>query len=53
MMYSLKRGWKKYFFAARIYVPLYPWPIKGSNILYIDGNLNNIALEIGVGIKIE
>ena len=53
MMYSLKRGWKKYFFTARLYVPLYPWPIKGSDISYMDGNINNIALEFGVGIKIK
>lgn len=53
LMYSFKRGWKKYFFTYRMYVPLYPWPIKGSDINYIDGNRNNIALELGVGIKIK
>lgn len=53
MMYSLKRGWKKYFFTARMYVPLYPWPVKGSDISYLDGNLNNIALEFGLGIKLK
>ena len=52
-MYSLKRGWKKYFFTYRMYVPLYPWPTKGANILYLDGNLNNIALEFGIGIKLN
>ena len=52
-MYSLKRGWKKYFFTCRMYVPLYPWPVKGSDILYLDGNLNNIALEFGFGVKIK
>lgn len=52
LMYSLKRGWKKYFFTYRMYVPLYPWPIKGSNILYVDGNIDNIALEVGIGVKI-
>jgi hypothetical protein len=53
IMYSAKRGWKKYFFTYRIYVPLFPWPIKGSNILYTDGNMNNIALEFGMGMKIK
>ncbi|WP_416865844.1 MAG: hypothetical protein ACMVP2_26510 [Imperialibacter sp.] len=53
LMYSLKRGWKKYFFTGRMYVPLFPWPTKGSNITYIDGNSNNIALEAGIGIKIK
>ena len=52
LMYSLKREWKKYFFTYRMYVPLYPWPIKGSNILYVDGNIDNIALEVGIGVKI-
>jgi len=53
LMYSLKRGWKKYFFTTRLYLPLYPWPTKGSNILYTDGNMQNVALEFGVGIKIK
>lgn len=53
LMYSLKRGWKKYFFTCRVYLPLYPWPIKGANILYADSNMENIALEFGVGIKIK
>lgn len=53
LMYSLKRGWKKYFFTYRMYIPLYPWPTKGSNILYLDGNMDNIALELGFGIKIK
>ena len=52
LLYSLKRGWKKYFFTFRTYLPLYPWPTKGSNILYLDGNMNNISLEFGIGIKI-
>ena len=52
MMYSMKRGWKKYFFTWRVYVPLYPWPVKGSDVQYLDGNMDNIALEFGVGVKI-
>ena len=36
----------------RMYVPLYPWPTKGSNILYLDSNMNNIALEFGIGVQI-
>lgn len=52
MMYSMKRGWKKYFFTWRVYVPLYPWPVKGSDVQYLDGNMDNIALEFGIGIKI-
>ena len=53
LMYSLKRGWKKYFFTVRTYLPLYPWPAKGSNPLYLDGNMNNISLELGIGVKIR
>ncbi len=53
LMYSLKKGGKKCFFTFRAYIPLYPWPVKGTNILYIDGNQNNIALEFGVGVKIK
>jgi hypothetical protein len=52
-MYSMKRGWKKYFFTCRLYLPLYPWPTKGSNILYTEGNMQNVALEFGLGIKIK
>ena len=53
IMYSLKKGFKKYFFSYRMYVPLYPWPVKGSDINYTDGNLNNIALEVALGIKLK
>lgn len=53
LMYSLKRGWKKCFFTFRTYLPLYPWPMKGSNPLYLDGNMNNISLELGIGFQIK
>lgn len=53
IMYSYKQGLKKYFFTFRTYIPLYPWPIKGSDINYTDSNLNNIALELGLGIRIK
>jgi hypothetical protein len=53
LMYSLKKGVKKYFFSFRAYVPLYPWPTKAFDISAADGNMNNIALEFGVGIKIK
>jgi hypothetical protein len=53
LMYSLKVGRKKCFFTYRMYVPLYPWPTKGADVLYLDGNMNNIALEFGIGIKIR
>lgn len=53
LMYNLRKGVKKYFFSFRMYVPLYPWPVKDVNISSADGNMNNIALEFGVGIKIK
>lgn len=53
LMYSLKWGRKKCFFTVRTYLPLYPWPTKGSNPLYLDSNMNNISLELGIGIKIR
>ena len=52
-MYSYKMGLRKYFFTFRTYIPLYPWPVKGSNIDYIDSNRDNIALEFGVGKRIK
>jgi hypothetical protein len=53
LMYHLSKGVKNYFFSFRMYVPLYPWPAKKFDITYTDGNMNNIALELGVGIKIK
>ncbi len=53
MMYSLKRGWKKYFFTARFYLPLSPWLTKGAHIENIQGTLRDTALEFGIGIKIK
>ena len=53
MMYSLKRGWKKYFFTARFYLPLSPWLTKGAHIENIQGTLRDTALEFGMGIKIK
>jgi hypothetical protein len=53
LMYSLKKGVKNCFFTFRAYLPLYPFPIKGSDINYADGNMNNIALEFGAGIRLK
>lgn len=53
LMYSLKKGVKKYFFSFRMYIPLYPWPIKDISTSVVDGNMNNISLEFGVGLKIK
>jgi hypothetical protein len=53
VMYSLKRGWRKYFFTCRFYLPLNPWLTEGGQIEYIQGTLRDTALEFGVGIKIK
>jgi hypothetical protein len=52
MMYSSKRGWKKYFFTWRFYLPLSPWLTKGAQVENIQGTLRDTALEVGMGIKI-
>lgn len=53
LMYDFRKGGKKYFFSFRMYVPFYPWPAKDFDVSALDGNMNNIALELGVGIKIK
>ncbi|MBS1542545.1 MAG: hypothetical protein JST14_02835 [Bacteroidetes bacterium] len=53
LLYSLKKGGKKRFFTFRAYIPLYPWPVKGSDINYVDANMNCISLEFGVGFRIK
>lgn len=52
LMYNLKLGRKKYFFSYRMYIPLFPYPIKTIDITGIDGNLANVSLEIGLGIRL-
>lgn len=53
VMYSLKRGWKKYFFTCRFYLPLSPWLTNGTSIENVQGTLRDTALEFGLGIKIK
>ncbi len=53
LMYNLKIGNKKYFFSYRMYLPLFPYPVKGIDINFIDGNLANISLELGLGIRLK
>lgn len=53
LMYNLKMGKKKYFFSYRMYIPLYPYPLKTFDITAIDSNLANISLEFGVGIRLK
>lgn len=53
LMYSLKIGKKKYFFSYRMYIPFYPYPFKSSDINSMDGNMANISLEFGFGIRLK
>ncbi len=53
LMYNLKIGEKKYFFSYRMYIPLYPYPIKSLDVLATDGNMANFSLEFGVGMRIK
>ncbi len=53
LMYSLKVGRKKYYFSYRTYIPLYPYPIKTLDPWSMDGNMANISMEFGVGIRLK
>lgn len=53
MMYSFKRGWKKYFFTGRFYLPLHPWLTKGADMNNLQGTLQDCAIELGVGVRIK
>ncbi|MBK9985192.1 MAG: hypothetical protein IPP15_23025 [Saprospiraceae bacterium] len=52
LMYNLKKGIGKYFFTYRMVIPLYPYPFKSFDITSVDGNLANIAMEFGVGVRL-
>ena len=53
LLYNMKKGMKKYFYSYRMYIPLYPYPFKTTDINSIDGNLANISIEFGVGILLK
>ncbi|CAN5655503.1 hypothetical protein BH11BAC1_BH11BAC1_25800 [soil metagenome] len=53
LMYNLKIGQKKYFFSYRMYIPLYPYPMKSLDLLAVDGNMANLSVEIGFGIRLK
>jgi hypothetical protein len=51
--YYLRAGKKKHYFTYRMYIPHSPYPVITIDINSIDGNLANITLEVGVGIRLE
>lgn len=53
LMYNLKIGNKKYFFSYRMYLPLYPFPFKSLDTFSIDGNMANLSIEFGFGIRLK
>lgn len=53
LMYNLKKGRKKYFFSFRMYIPLYPYSIANSDEWSLDGNMANVSLEFGLGIRLK
>ncbi len=53
LLYNVKRGMKKYFFSYRMYIPLYPYPFKSTDTFSIDGNMANVSMEFGVGIRLK
>ena len=53
LMYNLKKGRKKYFFSFRMYIPLYPYPLTNTDPWSLDGNMANVSLEFGVGLRLK
>lgn len=53
LLYNGKLGQKKYFFSYRVYLPLSPYPARTFDSNAIDGNLANVSLEMGVGIRLK
>ena len=53
LRYNFTYGTRKYFFHSGLYLPLYPYPFKTTNIEAADGNLHNISIEVGVGIRFK
>ncbi|MBK9017267.1 MAG: hypothetical protein IPM82_26210 [Saprospiraceae bacterium] len=52
-MYHLQVGKKKFFFSYRMYLPLYPYPVQRLDITAIDGNIANLSLEFGLGVRLK
>lgn len=53
LLYNLKVGKGNLFYNFRTYIPLYPYPIKTSDVWSIQGNFSNLSLEFGIGICLE
>jgi len=53
LLYDLKVGKKKYFFSYRMFIPLYPYPFKTTDINALDANMANLTIEFGLGIRLK
>jgi hypothetical protein len=53
ILYNLKLGKKKYFFSYRMYIPLSPYPLITRDLSASDGNISNVSLEAGLGIRLN
>ena len=53
LMYNMKIGQKKCFFSYRMFIPLYPYPIKNTDTWSLDGNMANLSFEFGLGIRLK
>ncbi len=53
LMYNLKLGRKRFFFSYRMYIPLAPYPMLSRDFSSVDGNIANISLEAGLGIRLN
>jgi len=53
LRYNFPYGIKKFFFHWGFSLPLYPYPVKTSNIEAVTGNLSTISLEVGLGIRLN
>lgn len=53
LMYNWKLGKGKFFFSYRMYLPIYPYPFKTTDFWSLDGNIGNITMEFGLGIRLK
>jgi hypothetical protein len=53
VLYHAKLGRGKYFLSYRVYLPLNPYPFKTTDPTALDGNLGDVSLEAGLGIRLN
>jgi hypothetical protein len=53
LLYNLKVGRKKFFFSYRMFIPMYPYPVKSSDTWTLSDNMANLSFEFGLGIRLK